>query len=248
MIRIRIVEEFVAEIATVDTVAGLKRALQRAKVAMGFDYFALTHHADILDPRSKVIRIHDYPEIWVSQFDLRRLGRVDPVHRASHTQNNGFLWSQIGNMIQMRPEDWAIIELARKYGIGEGYTVPANVPGESNGSVSFAMAIGKPIPLHMLMAASDIARRAFDCARNLWRMRPPPLGIPILTPAQIICARWAMVGKSAWEISQIEGYKKSTAERHLKHARERYGVEKQTLLITKALLDGTLSLGDLATM
>lgn len=248
MIRFRIVDDFVAEIATVDTVAGLKQALIRAKKAMGFDYFAITHHADALDVRSKVIRIHDYPELWAHLFDMRRLGRVDPVHRASHTQNKGFLWSRIGEMIQMRPEDWAVIELAKQFGIADGFTVPANVPGESNGSVSFAVANGRPIPYHMLMVASEIAREAFDCARNLWGMRPRPLAMPILTPAQIVCARWTMIGKSAREISQIEGLRVSTAERHIRHARERYGVEKQTLLITKTLLDGTLSLGDFASM
>jgi hypothetical protein len=41
------------------------------------------------------------------------------------------------------------------------------------------------------------------------------------------------------------GCRPQTVVRHIKLARERYGVDKRTLLITRALLDGTLSLADL---
>lgn len=245
MIRFRILDDFMRELATVQTVDELRRAVIKAKMRMGFDYMALTHHADLFGNIGRVIRIHDYPEIWASQFDRRRLGRTDPVHRASHTQAKPFRWTEVSSMIQMREEDWEIIRAAEECGIGDGYTVPVHVPGESNGSVSFAMATGRPLPEDMLAIAPQIAIHAFDCARRLWRMRPPPSALPILTPTQIRCLTWTMRGKSDWETGQIEDCSENTIKKHVTHSLKRYDVEKRTLLITRTLLDGTLSLGDL---
>ncbi|WP_206243571.1 helix-turn-helix transcriptional regulator [Novosphingobium terrae] len=246
MIRFKILEDFKAEMAVVDSVAAFRRALIEVKTVMGFDYVALTQHADIFEGVGTVIRVHDYPALWALQFDGRRMGRTDPVHRASHTQAQPFLWTEISNMIQMRREDWAVFANAEDCGIGDGYTVPVHVPGESNGSVSFAMAVGRPIPYEMLAIAPQIALHAFDAARRLWKMRPAPLAMPILTAAQIRCLTWSMLGKSDWEISQIEKCQEVTVKKHAKDALARYGVHKRTLLITRTLLDGTLSLGDLA--
>jgi len=245
MIRFRILDKCIAALATVDSVAGLRQVLITVKADMGFDYMALTHHADIFDNIGRVIRIHDYPEIWVHQFDRRKLGRTDPVHRASHTQAKPFRWTEVSRMIQMRQEDWEIIKAAKDCDIGDGYTVPIHVPGESSGSVSFAMAVGRPLPEEMLSIIPEIAMHAFDCARRLWRMRPPPLAMPILTPCQTRALIWTMRGKTDREAGQIENRSPSTMKKHVTHSLMRYNVEKRTLLMIRTLLDGTLSLGDL---
>lgn len=244
MIRFRILNEFNAALATVSSPEGLRQTLIAAKEAMGFDYVAMTHHVDIREGSRKLIRIHDYPEAWVERFDQLRLGRVDPVHRASQTRKAGFLWNDIGQMIYMSHADRAIMDTAREYGIGDGFTVPAHVPGESNGSVSFAMGVGRPIPHDMLTIAPQIADRAFDTARLLWGVRPPFIRRPILTAAQSRCLKWIFRGKSDSETGQIEKIQTCTVARHVRHARERYGVEKRTSLLSRTLLDGTLSLAD----
>lgn len=245
MIRFRIVDEFIADLREVRSVEELRCALVKVKIAMGFNYMALTHHADISEGRAKIIRVHDYPEDWVQEFDRRELGRIDPVHRATHMTSKGFFWSQLQRLIQMHASDWAVLNNARAHNIGDGFTIPVHVPGESNGSVSFAMAVGKRLPEEMLVIIPKIAQEAFECARQLWRMRPPPDVKPILTPTQRVYAYWAMHGKTDWETSQIVGCQPCTVVRQLKLARERYGVDNKTLLLFRALLDGTLSLADL---
>ena len=49
-------------------------------------------------------------------------------------------------------------------------------------------------------------------------------------------AELAARGKTAWEIGRILGISEATAVRHLKQARERYGVDKQTSLLMEALV------------
>ncbi len=68
---------------------------------------------------------------------------------------------------------------------------------------------------------------------------------PVLTDRQRDCLLWAARGKSDWEISRILGVGQETVIRHLKQARERYGVSKRTSLAIRALFDGTLTFTDI---
>ena len=129
---IRIVEE-------VRNVDDLAAAMQAVTTELGFQYFALTHHVDVLAAEGTAIRLHNYPVRWADYYDRHALGVSDPVHRASHVTSVGFCWSRMPEMIPLTAEDRRVLAMGREEGIGEGFTVPANVPGEARGSCSFAM-------------------------------------------------------------------------------------------------------------
>lgn len=213
---------------------------------LGFDYFALTHHVDIAHGPRAAIRLHNYPAAWVDYFDDNRLAVSDPVHRASHVTSFGFAWSQLPSLIAMTAGDRRILALAREQGLGEGFTVPANVPGEARGSCSFAIAAGRPLPLAMLPLAQLVGGFAFEGARRMWRsdvLGPEPH--PVITDRQRDCVLWIARGKSDWETSRILGLSEETVVRHVKQARERYGVDKRTSLLIRTLFDGTISFTDI---
>jgi DNA-binding CsgD family transcriptional regulator len=65
-----------------------------------------------------------------------------------------------------------------------------------------------------------------------------------LTDRKRECVIWAARGKSDWEIARILGISDQTVIEHLKHARERYGVGRRTLLAVHALFDGTIGFLD----
>ncbi len=145
----------------------------------------------------------------------------------------------------MTPGDRMILALAREQGIGDGFTVPANVPGEARGSCSFASAAGRPIPSALLPLAQLAGAFAFEGARRMWRndvLGPDPH--PVITDRQRDCLLWIARGKSDWETSRILGISEETVVRHVKHARERYAVEKRTSLLIRTLFDGTISFTD----
>ena len=229
------------EVACEDELAGL---LQQICAEMGFSYFALTHHVDIRQAPQPAIRLHNYPAQWVDYFDEHKLGPSDPVHRASHLTSVGFAWSKLPQMIHLTPRDRMVLEQAGDNGIGDGFTVPAHVPGESNGSCSFATRTGQPVVNEQLPIAQLVGAFAFEAARRLWRMRAGPVPLLQLTDRQRDCVVWAARGKSDWEIAQILGIGHETVIRHLKQARQRYGVTKRTMLAVSALFDGTISFID----
>lgn len=232
------VEEFVRDVRELDGEEQLAEAIGEVTADLGFRYFALTHHVDVRRS-SDAIRLHNYPDGWAEWFDDQSLGASDPVHRASNLTNIGFAWSKLPEMIVLTAQDRHILETARSQGIGEGFTVPAHVPGEAHGSCSFACAAGEHFRDENLPLLQLVGAFAFDAARRM--RRPSSSSPPVrLTDRQRECVVWAACGKSDWEIARILGISHETVIEHLKHARERYGVGKRTLLAIHALFDGTI--------
>ena len=238
-------EAFLRDVSGTNTAGELEAALTVVARELGFTYFALTHHVDIRRAAQPAIRLHNYPEDWVEYYDDNSLGVSDPVHRASHVTSIGFAWSEIPHLIALTPRDHEILFRGGARGIGNGFTVPANVPGESNGSCSFANPQGTPIREDDLPVAQLVGAFAFEAARRLWRVRAPAADpLPRLTERQRECILWVARGKSDWEISRILGIQHETVVRHLKQARERYGVGKRTMLAVQALFEGSISFTD----
>ena len=214
---------------------------------LGFQYFALTHHVDVIAANGSAIRIHNYPDRWADYYDRQALGISDPVHRGSHVTSVGFRWSRLPEMIPLTAQDRRMLALGRAEGIGEGFTVPAHVPGEAHGSCSFANTTGRPMPDEMLLVAQFAGACAFEAARRLWSTRGhlPTLPPPMLTDRQRDCLLWAARGKGNWEIARILDISEETVRRHIKQACARYDVNKRSLLAIRALFDGTLTFTDI---
>ena len=238
-------EAFLRDVSETSTESQLGEALTIVTRELGFTYFALTHHVDIRRAAQPAIRLHNYPGEWVEYYDDNSLGVSDPVHRACHMTSVGFAWSEIPEMIVLTPRDYEILMRGEAQGIGDGFTIPANVPGESNGSCSFANPRGTPMREDDLPLAHLVGAFAFEAARRLWRVRAPAVELlPRLTERQRECILGVARGKSDWEISRILGIQHETVVRHLKQARERYGVGKRTMLAVQALFEGSISFTD----
>lgn len=213
---------------------------------MGCTFFALSHHVDFLENPTRGIRVHNYPESWSRWFDDQRLGVSDPVHRASHLTARGFCWNEVPHMIRLSASDAQVFAGARHHGIGDGFTIPANVPGEALGSCSFAMEAGKEMPKESVAFAQWIGLFAFEAARRIADARPFN-DAPVLTERQSECAVWVGRGKTDWEIAQIIGVSRETVVDHLKHARERCNTTNRAGIVVRALFEGSISFADIFT-
>lgn len=231
-------------VAAASDETSLSEALNDISAQMGFSYFALTHHVDFAAGGAGAIRVHNYPAGWEEWFDRRRLGPADPVHRATHRTLLGFSWDDLPRLVRLTSDDRSVLDEARRNGIGDGFTVPAHVPGEAFGSCSFATQTGRQARRRYFPLAQLAGALAFEAAR---RMASARLVIEpvVLTERQRQCVRWLGRGKSDWEISQIIGVSHETVVRHVKQARDRYGVERRTALVARALFDEQISFADL---
>jgi LuxR family quorum-sensing system transcriptional regulator CciR len=238
-------EAFVDRVTSAASADDLSETLRDISVEIGFQYFALSHHLDIHRAGRRAIRLHNYPDQWADYYDANALGVTDPVHRASHVTSVGFTWSKIPQMIPLTPRDRIMLLMGNQQGIGDGFTIPAHVPGEARGSCSFAIEAGRPMPVEALPLAHLVGAFAFEAARRIWAVRAPDGGpAPALTDRQRDCALWAGRGKGDWEIGRILNVSEETVARHIKQGCERYGVNKRSLLLIRTLYDGTLTFQD----
>ena len=239
------VEAFVRDVRELQTEEALAGALADVSRDLGFRYFALTHHLDVRRS-SAAIRIHNYPEGWAEWFDEQSLGatRSGPSREQRHQRRLRLVQAPRHDRRSAPTTGASSISRGRQ-GIGDGFTVPAHVPGEAHGSCSFAVRRGRSFLRTASVAASArrrflIRSRAADAPSALCGTSDPA----DRPPARVrdLGAR----GKSDWEISRILGISHETVIEHLQHARERYGVGKRTLVAIHALFDGTIGFLDVA--
>ena len=236
------VEAFVRDVRELESEEELAGALADVSRDLGFRYFALTHHVDVRRS-SAAIRIHNYPDGWAEWFDSQSLGATDPVHRASNVTSVGFTWSKLSEMILLTQKDLQVLELARREGIGEGFTVPAHVPGDAHGSCSFACGTDSTFSEEHLNSLQLVGAFAFEAARSIRRRRFATAPVR-LTDRQRDVVIWAATGKSDKEIGRILGISEDTVGEHMRSASQRYGVSRRTSVAISALFDGTIGFED----
>lgn len=236
---------FIDDLRAVEAESDLGFLLAEISAELGFAHFALAHHVDLRRTSSGAIRIHNYPDEWERYHDEQHLGRSDPVHRACQLTAVGFSWSELPQMMRLSQRDLSVLRAAASQGIGEGFTVPAHVPGELNGSCSFATAPGVRLPADKLAMAQLVGAFAFEAARRLTRVRDGMKSTaPHVSTRERECLVWIARGKSDSDIATILGISPETVHQYVKHVRATYDVVSRSQLVARALFAGTISFMD----
>lgn len=218
----------------------LRSLLGDAALELGFSFFALLDHASLAKASPNLVRIDNYPDGWVAELQEHGFAADDPVHLASRRANTGFSWCELEDLIALDRRHRNILARSHYHGLGGGFTVPANVPGEPAASCSFAVRAGKDVPLERVHCAEVIGARALRAARRL-RPLPPPRPRPRLSRREVECLRLVALGKTDWEIGRILGLSTETARQYVKRARAAYGAVSRTQLAVYGLRDGWIS-------
>jgi LuxR family quorum-sensing system transcriptional regulator CciR len=238
--RSRLTDLFGEEARRCASTEDLRGLLDQAASELGFQYFALLHHRCLQSRSTRLIRLDNYPAGWEEELLARHDVAADPVHLASLRTNAGFGWDELGELVPLTPAQRCILERSRHYGLGPGFTVPANVPGEPSGSCSFAVAGGRPLPLGRLTSAELIGAHAFRAARRIHGFASAS-GIPRLSRRERQCLQLVAAGKTDWEIARILGIGVETARQYVKRARAAYDVVSRAQLVACGLRDALIS-------
>jgi LuxR family transcriptional regulator, quorum-sensing system regulator CciR len=255
MSKLQDVQSFIDISRTVRTPSDLHNLMQDATRAMGFDFFALVHHVDLRttsatagkDVTRDFVTLSDYPEGWIEQYVNEEIVNNDPVLLASQRTSVGFSWDQIDRLITLTAVHREITERTRRAGLMGGFTVPANVPGELNGSCNFAIGRDRAVPHENFAMAQVVGSFAFEAARTLIsRVRSLADEPPVkLTHRQLECMVLVARGKSDWEIGKILGLSENTVSSYMKSVRERYDVPTRMQAVLRAVYDGSIPFSEL---
>jgi LuxR family quorum-sensing system transcriptional regulator CciR len=211
-----------------------------AAAELGFQYFALLDHASLAASGVGLVRIDNYPDAWVRELVESGDAADDPVHLASRRANTGFGWCQLGSLIRLDDRHKSIMARSRYFGLGAGFTVPANVPGEPSASCSFAVRAGMDLPAARLRCTELIGAHALCAARRLRPLRARRTR-PRLSRREVQCLRLVAIGKTDSEIAIILGLGTETARQYVKSARAAYDVVSRTQLVVHGLRDAWIS-------
>lgn len=233
-----VIRDFIPKASKVGELAELRTLVADACRELDFDFFALIHHIRFGMPVPGNVRISNYPADWVATLRQRNNMR-DPVLRAAERAPAGFRWNRLETLITLTEEDRNILRRAAWHGIGEGFTVPNHVPGETFGSCHFAVRAGTEFPDRNIPAAQSIGSFAFEAARQLLaNSADPATAYPDpapLTDRQRECLIFAARGKSDSVIAQLLDIRPRTVNEHIEAAKRRYCVATRSQLMVRAL-------------
>jgi LuxR family quorum-sensing system transcriptional regulator CciR len=228
----------IAEMTT--SIQDLMDAMTAMTMRLGLHHFAIANHVEAARTPSAIL-LHNYPPRWAELYERKGMVYVDPVIPRSHLSDEGFAWSNMDRLAPLTRPERQIITASHEHGIGEGFTVPAHLPGEP-GTCTFVNITGEPI-LPAIQALAHLAGLAgFTAARRLWpgREQRQKRIRPVLTRQQITIVQLIAEGNSDKKIATILGITKETATSHVKDIYFRYGVNKRSQLIYWAGRDGYL--------
>jgi LuxR family quorum-sensing system transcriptional regulator CciR len=233
---LQVVQDFVVAAGKVPTMADLRTLIEDAVRELGFDYFAIIHHVCFGRPAGEHVRLTNYPLEWVGF--VREMPKLsDPVLRAAERMSSGFKWEQLETLLDLTPAEKEHLSHASRYGIGEGYTVPNHVPGETFGSCNFVAAEGTPFPDASVSAAQALGSFAFEAARRLVKQRPDEIYLrpAPLSDRQRECLLFVARGKSDSVIADLLAIRPKTVNEHIEAAKRRYSVATRSQLLVRAL-------------
>lgn len=238
--RSRLTDLFEEQASRCTSPKDLHLLLEEVTKELGFHYFALLHHRGVRSQSGHLIRLDNYPGAWAEELVSRHDVAADPVHLASLRTNAGFGWDELGELLTLSSSQRRILERSRHHGLGSGFTVPANVPGEPSGSCSFAVVRGRALPIHRLQSAELIGVHAFRAARRIYGFAEVG-AMPRLSRRERQCLRLVAAGKTDWEIAQILSISVETARQYVKRARAAYDVVSRAQLVACGLRDALVS-------
>lgn len=238
-------KRFIGGLEAARTGEALAALLARITPAIGFDRYAVIHHAGLAPMRAdlshldggELLALTDFPAGWIEARASDEAVASDPILRASGRANVGFLWSDVAGL---RADAHCCL--------AQGYTVPANIPGEPNGSCSFALNTSRDIDEESQLMAQMIGPFAFQAARAIFlkahqsREQAPALS---LSGRQLECLILVARGKSDWEIAHILGIGQETVKHHVRMAREHYGVPTRVQAAVRAIFERQITASDL---
>jgi LuxR family transcriptional regulator, quorum-sensing system regulator CciR len=212
----------------------------------GADFYLMIHHADFASGAEGLVRLGNYPwdVVSISRQDGRPLH--DPVLEACERTLTGFFLSDVATVINLTEHHRRRMEAVEQAGLGDGFCVPAHIPGEHVGSCHFATKRGRRMAREHSAALQLIGTFGFEAARRLASetkesIRP---SAP-LTDRHRECIILSARGKSDTVIAQLLGLSPKTVNSYVEEAKRRYGVATRAQLIVHALYASEITFRDI---
>ena len=166
--------------------------------------------------------------------------RRDPVSRHARENNTPIIWSADTYRDAGAADLW---EMQAPFGLREGVALAMHLPNGRHYRLSVEspgeIAKSERAMVDLLGRLQLMLVYAHAAAARLYEVPARASTCP-LTPAQLVCLKWAAAGKTAWETGQIMGLSDSTVNKHLGAACRRLGCNSKVRAAAIAAQQGWL--------
>lgn len=185
----------------------------------------------------------NYPRAWMAYYHSKELVSVDPIVRHCAINTLPVVW---------RPETFstaaerAMYEEACSHQICSGISLPIHGPHGETGVISFTRGtranaaferdVATALPMMSLLRDYALAS-----SEKFFSRESPAEPAPRLTRREFEILRWAMAGKSSWEISRITNCSEATVNFHIANVRQKFNVNTRQQAVVKAIALGLIT-------
>ena len=236
----RLVSEFRDAAGLATTLPDLVKLTESVAAELGFEFVAILHSSSLCRRSAGFIRFDNYPVDWERHLVGRGRKLVDPVLLIARRRVCAFRWADELATARLSDEQLEILAEAARRGIKEGVTVPANVPGEPEGSITFATRRTRVIRPDRVFIADAIGRVAFEGARRITGFVDRPANLPHVSGRVRECIFWIAQGKTDQDVATILGIGLETVRTYIKSAFRYLDVTTRAQLVHEALRVGVI--------
>ncbi len=183
----------------------------------------------------------NYPEDWRATYDKLQLHYVDPTVSHCISSTLPIVWKPATFKGRKQNE---LYEQACGYGLRSGISLPVHGNGGEFGVLSFvngdADHAAKGSAIEVLAALSLVRDYALASVLRFLDEHQKEREPVKLTARELECLKWAMHGKSSWEISQILRRSEATINFHVANAKKKFNVQTRQQAVIKAIKLGLI--------
>lgn len=191
------------------------------------------------DFKNRIIA-NGWPAEWSQIYMAEDLAKNDPVERHCLRSIDPFDWSDAPYDQERDQAASDVMQRAADFGMKQGFCVPIHYGDGSGAAVSIAGE--KPdFGFGVRPAMRLMALYAHHRVYTLIRPRPPKRD-RVLTQREREVLRWALEGKTDWEIGAILNITERTARAHMWNAAQKLHAANRTATVVQALRCGEISL------
>ncbi len=215
--------------------------LFRASIAQaGFGTYVMCGLPDAQTQFRNRVLANGWPAEWSRIYLADDFARNDPVERYCLRSTDPFEWGDAPYDPEAEKLAGLIMHRAADFGMKQGFCVPIHYGDGSGAAVSIAgerpdFGPGVKPALYLM------ALYAHQRVRGLIR-RPAQNAGGVLTEREKEVLRWALAGKTDWEIGVILRISERTARAHMTNAAKKLHAANRTSTVVQALRRGEISL------
>ncbi|TAK90200.1 MAG: LuxR family transcriptional regulator [Burkholderiaceae bacterium] len=207
---------------------------------LGYEHFLYGVRTSGTSPREFVLS--GYPKEWREHYIQQHYEMVDPTLLHSIRSYVPLHWS-----VDLMPrETGPLFEEAHDFGLKAGLSLPLHGANIQVAMLSLSSSAPAEKLQEHIVSTMPVAQLFSSylheaALRLVLEKEEVVIAAPHLTPRELECLKWAMLGKTAWETGRILSISERTVVFHLENAKNKLDVHTTRQAIARALSLGLMA-------